>query len=64
MQAAEFIVAVHTQMPDELLHEAQRGLAMSAMLVDKVVENLAPCLGTRRHAEPQQPQQPSPRADK
>ena len=67
-QAADFIVQVHTQMPGELLHEAQRGLAISALLVDKVVEKLGPCLGTRRRAEPappvQQQQQPSTRADK
>ena len=61
---------VHKQMPSELLHEAQRGLAVSSMLfnaiehkLDEVVEHL-PCVGTRRHAEPAAaPPQPGARAD-
>ena len=69
-QAADFIVQVHKQMPSELLHEAQRGLAVSQMLatamshkLDEVVEHL-PCVGTRRHAEPAAaPPQPGARAD-
>ena len=70
-QAADFIVQVHKQMPGELLHEAQRGLAISQLLMetvqhslDDVVEKL-PCMGVRRRVEPSPPQpQPGSRADK
>ena len=68
-QAADFIVQVHKQMPSELLHEAQRGLAVSQMLatamshkLDEVVEQL-PCMGHRRHDPPPPPPQPGSRAD-
>ena len=68
-QAADFIVQVHTQMPNELLHEAQRGLAISALLVDtvqhsldKVVEQL-PCVGLRPSAR-ERAAEPGARADK
>ena len=58
-------------MPSELLHEAQRGFAVSQQLatamshkLDEVVEHL-PCVGMRRHhAEPAPaPPQPGARAD-
>jgi len=51
-EATDFIVQVHKQLPGELLHEAQRGLAMSALLVDTVTHSLDKvvdgCLGLVR----------------
>ena len=71
MQATDFIVQVHKQMPNELLHEAQRGLAISQLMVEKVQHSLdevvdkLPCVGTRRRGEPAPPAaQPGSRADK
>jgi hypothetical protein len=45
--AAEFIVAVHTEMPEELRREAMRGVAAGQNLVDAMVGAL-PCINTRR----------------
>ena len=41
---------VHQQMPDELLAEATRGLAVSQKLIDGMMEQLPdmPCMGSRR----------------
>jgi hypothetical protein len=48
--AADFIVQVHQQLPSDLQREARAAVAVSQLMIDKVVEQLPsmPCMGTRQ----------------